>query len=71
MLAILPVAVLANFVRVLVLILITYYMGDAAGQGFLHGLAGMLMFTVALLGIFGIDMLASPLRRKLARSGQA
>lgn len=71
MLAILPVAVLANFIRVLVLILITYYLGDAAGQGFLHGLAGMLMFSVALLGIFGIDMLASPLRRKLARSGQA
>ena len=71
MLAILPIAVLANFVRVLVLILITYYFGDAAGQGFLHGLAGMLMFTVALLGIFGLDTLASPLRRKLARSGQA
>ena len=71
MVAILPVAILANFTRVLVLILITYYLGDAAGQGFLHGVAGMLMFSVALLGIFGIDMLASPLRRKLARSGEA
>ena len=71
MVAILPVAILANFARVLVLILITYYFGDAAGQGFLHGLAGMLMFSVALLGIFGLDTLASPLRRSLARSGQA
>ena len=70
MLAILPVAMLANFTRVLVLILITYYLGDAAGQGFLHGLAGMLMFSVALLGIFGLDTLASPIRRRLARSGQ-
>ena len=70
MLAIVPVAVLANFVRVLLLILITYYMGDAAAQGFLHGFAGMTMFAVALLGIFGIDMLAAPLRRRLARSGQ-
>jgi exosortase len=70
-LAILPVAILANFTRVLVLILLTYYAGDAAAQGFLHGFAGMLMFGVALLGIFGIDMIAAPLRRKLARSGQS
>ncbi len=65
MLAIVPVALLANFVRVLLLILITYYMGDAYAQGFLHGFAGMVMFTVALLGIFGIDQLASPLRTRL------
>lgn len=71
MVAILPVAVLANFVRVLLLILITYYMGDAAAQGFLHGFAGMTMFTVALLGIFAIDMLAAPLRRRLAGAGEA
>ncbi|MDO6413533.1 exosortase V [Sphingomonas sp. BIUV-7] len=70
-LAILPVAVLANFVRVLVLILITYFFGDAAAQGFLHGFAGMTMFTVALLGIFAIDTLASPLRTRLAREGES
>jgi len=71
MIAIVPVAVLANFVRVLLLILITYFFGDAAAQGFLHEFAGMTMFTVALLGIFAIDMLASPLRGRLARAGQA
>jgi len=71
MIAIVPVAVLANFVRVLLLILITYFFGDAAAQGFLHGFAGMTMFTVALLGIFAIDMLASPLRSRLAKAGQA
>ena len=70
MLAIVPVAILANFVRVLLLILLTYYGGDALAQGFLHGFAGMTMFTVALLGIFGIDVLAAPLRRRLARGGQ-
>lgn len=70
MIAILPVAILANFVRVLLLILITYFLGDAAAQGFLHGFAGMTMFTVALLGIFAIDTLASPLRRKLARGDE-
>jgi len=66
MLAILPVAVLANFVRVLLLILITDFMGDAWAQGFLHGFAGMVMFAVALLSIFGIDRLAEPIRRRLA-----
>jgi exosortase len=65
MVAIVPVAILANFVRVLMLILITYYFGDRYAQGFLHGFAGMVMFSVALLGIFGIDRLARPIRRRL------
>jgi exosortase len=68
MLAILPVAILANFVRVLLLILITYYAGDVYAQGFLHGFAGIVMFTVALLGIFAIDRLARPLRQRLSTS---
>jgi exosortase len=71
MVAIVPVAILANFVRVLLLILITYYAGDAYAQGFLHGFAGMVMFAVALLGIFGIDRLAQPLRRRLSHAGDA
>jgi len=66
MIVIVPVAVLANFVRVLLLILITDFMGDAWAQSFLHEGAGMVMFAVALLSIFGIDKLAEPLRRRLA-----
>jgi exosortase B len=46
---ILPIALLANTIRVVILCLITYYFGDAAGQGFLHGFAGMLMFVSALI----------------------
>jgi len=60
-LAAIPVAVISNFIRVLVLVLITYHLGDAAAQGFLHDFAGLLMFSVALLIIFGIDKLAAPL----------
>lgn len=33
-LALLPIAVLANFIRVLALLLITYHLGDASGQGY-------------------------------------
>jgi hypothetical protein len=38
-----------------VLTLITYYFGDAAGQGFLHGFAGMVLFVTALVLILSID----------------
>ena len=66
MLAIVPVAILANFVRVLMLIMITYYLGDEAAQGFLHTFSGITMFLFSVLGIFAVDALASPLRRRLA-----
>ena len=56
-----PVAIISNFVRVMALVLITYHFGDAAAQGFIHDFAGLLMFAVALLTIFGIDQLAAPL----------
>ncbi|MRT27579.1 MULTISPECIES: exosortase B [Herbaspirillum] len=52
---IVPISFTANTVRVMVLALITFYMGDAAGQGFLHGFAGMLLFMVALALIIALD----------------
>ena len=50
-----PISFCANVIRVVVLILITYHFGDAAGQGFLHGFAGMVLFLSALLLIIGVD----------------
>lgn len=52
---VIPVSFAANVIRVVVLALVTYYFGDAAGQGFLHGFAGLLLFLVALLLIGGLD----------------
>lgn len=69
MIAIVPVAIMANFVRVIALIMITHYLGDEAAQGFLHNFSGITMFLFSVLGIFGVDALASPLRRRLARVG--
>lgn len=66
MLVIVPVAIFSNFVRVMLLILITYYLGDAAAQGFLHEFAGIVMFMVALLSVVGIDRLLRPVRERLA-----
>ena len=39
------------------LTLITYYFGDEAGQGFLHGFAGMVLFLSALMLIISADSL--------------
>jgi exosortase B len=57
LLAILPIAFLANVIRVISLVLITYYLGDEAGQGFAHGATGMVLFVVALLMLMGYDSL--------------
>ncbi len=53
--SIIPIAISANLLRVLVLVLITYHFGDAAGQGFLHGLAGMLLLVASLIFLFFLD----------------
>lgn len=53
--SILPIAFAANIVRVTSLLLITYYLGNDAGQGFLHGFASILLFITALLILFLID----------------
>lgn len=55
--SILPIAFVANIVRVAVLVLITYHFGDEAGQGFLHGAAGMVLMLVALASLFALDRL--------------
>lgn len=53
--SILPIAFAANVVRVMVLVLITYHFGDEAGQGFLHGAAGIVLMLVALGFFFLLD----------------
>ena len=56
-LSVIPIAIFSNFIRVLILILITYYLGESTAQGFLHDFAGLTMFAVALLTVFVIDSL--------------
>jgi exosortase B len=65
--AILPIAFIANIIRVIVLVLVTYHFGDEAGQGFLHGAAGMVLMIAALLFFFLLD---SILERVLPASRQ-
>lgn len=75
-LLIIPISFTANVIRVIVLTLITFYMGDAAGQGFLHGFAGMVLFVTALVLILTIDSMLQWVvrrreRRALAQGAQA
>lgn len=61
-LSILPIAFVANVVRVMILVLVTYHFGDEAGQGFIHGAAGMLLFVISLILLFVFDALLGRIR---------
>ncbi len=52
---IVPIAFVANVIRVIVLVLITFHYGDEAGQGFLHDFAGFVLFGAALIFIILTD----------------
>jgi exosortase B len=54
--SLLPIAFGANIVRVLLLVLVTYHFGDAAGQGFLHYFSGLVLFSTALALILALDV---------------
>lgn len=56
-LLIIPISFVANVTRVLILVLVTYHFGDAAGKGFVHGFAGMVLFIVGLALILLTDKL--------------
>lgn len=56
-LMVVPIAFVANVTRVVILVLVTWHFGDAAGQGFIHGFAGMVLFLVGLMLILGLDSL--------------
>lgn len=67
--SLIPIAIAANILRVMALVLITYYLGYDAGQGFLHDGAGLLMFAAALALVFLID--AAALFAFTTRKGRA
>jgi exosortase len=60
-LLVIPIAVAANIIRVAILVLLTYFFGDAVAQGFLHMAAGIVLFTSALLLVFLVDSVMSRL----------
>ncbi len=62
---VIPIAVVANIIRITILVLLTYYFGDAVAQGFLHQAAGLILFTTSLMLVFVFDhLIARVLRTK-------
>ena len=64
-----PIAITANILRIIILILLTVFMGDDVAQGFMHFTAGVIVFVIALALIFALDSLFSAFfsrRRKAA-----
>lgn len=54
---VIPIAIVGNILRVIVLILLTYFAGDEVAQGFLHYTAGFVLFALDLLLVFALDSL--------------
>ena len=55
--SVVPIAVAANVLRVLALVLVAYHFGDEAAQGMVHTLAGLLVFVTAFVMLVGLDSL--------------
>lgn len=64
---IVPISFVSNVLRVLLLCLITYHLGDSAGQGFLHDFSGVVLFTAALVLTVFADSGARLLSRWMTR----
>lgn len=64
-----PLALFANFVRVMTLLLTTYHLGDAAGQSYWHDLAGILLFGSAFSALFLLDLLLERIFGSRQRTG--
>jgi exosortase len=58
-LAIIPLAVVANLIRVVVLALLTYHAGSKVAQGVMHDMAGIITFGAALAGMLAVDAVVS------------
>ena len=54
-LAIVPLALLGNLIRVIAVTLVTYYVGVNAGQKFFHDFSGFLIFVILIAGLLWIE----------------
>lgn len=61
--SIIPIAILANLLRIIILVLLTYHGGDAVAQGFAHDLAGVMTFALSMIGMLAVDALLQRRRR--------
>ena len=55
--SIIPVAVITNFMRVMLIVLATWYVGDSFAQSIFHETVGVVVFVLSLLILTLIDRL--------------
>ena len=55
LLSILPLAIMGNILRIIVISLITVYFGEDMAKGFIHPLSGIIVFVFIALGFAGIE----------------
>ncbi len=67
--SLIPIAFCANVIRVIMLCLITFHLGDEVGQGLMHSAAGLILFLVAMVLMLSMDKLLGllPQKRKSTR----
>jgi exosortase len=63
-----PIAITANVVRIMTLILLTYGFGDEVAQSFIHMAAGLLLFGSALVLVFALDGVLHPMFVRLRKA---
>lgn len=66
-----PIAVLANFVRIILLVLMTHHFGESVAQGVFHELTGLGIFILSLLLLMVIDTALQPVANRLRKRGSA
>lgn len=61
---VIPVAVFTNLLRVMILVLITWYFGNRYAQGIYHDLTGIIVFVMALAFLAAIDQIMFKIDKK-------
>jgi exosortase len=65
--AIVPITIIANFIRVVALVLFAYYGGIDAVEGTLHDLTGIGLFVLAVMLMFTFDGFLTVVARLIKR----
>ena len=53
--SIIPLALLGNLIRIILMCIITYYLGEKIAQGFFHYFSGLVIFLIMLLGMMIVE----------------
>lgn len=61
---VIPVAVFTNLLRVMILVLITWYFGNRYAQGIYHDLTGIMVFVMALAFLAVVDQIMFKIDKK-------